>query len=113
MTVSELMVHPETDASHAYHLDERILNSLACATYTADAIRRHGAIPSLELSHSGMYAGTYMTDKDRQKSIAQWGASACTRADGVEIPGTTVICALGQRSRIMTIPAVEPQGFPK
>ena len=28
-----------------------ILNSLACATYTADAIRRHGAIPSLELSH--------------------------------------------------------------
>ena len=63
VTVSELMVHPETDASHAYHLDERILNSLACATYTADAIRRHGAIPSLELSHSGMYASTYMTDK--------------------------------------------------
>ena len=85
VTVSELMVHPETDASHAYHLDERILNSLACATYTADAIRRHGAIPSLELSHSGMYAGTYMTDRNRQKSIAQWSASACTRADGVEV----------------------------
>ena len=50
VTVSELMVRPETDASHAYHLDERILNSLACTTYTADAIRRHGAIPSLELS---------------------------------------------------------------
>ena len=89
VTVSELMVHPETDASHAYHLDERILNSLACATYTADAIRRHGAIPSLELSHSGMYAGTYMTDKDRQKSIAQWSASACTRADGVEVKALT------------------------
>ena len=39
----------------------------AAATYTADAIRRHGAIPSLELSHSGMYSGTYMTDKSRQK----------------------------------------------
>ena len=89
VTVSELMVHPETDASHAYHLDERILNSLACATYTADAIRRHGAIPSLELSHSGMYAGTYMTDKDRQKSIAQWSASATTRADGVEVKALT------------------------
>ena len=89
VTVSELMVHPQTDASHAYHLDERILNSLACATYTADAIRRHGAIPSLELSHSGMYAGTYMTDKDRQKSIAQWSASACTRADGVEVKALT------------------------
>ena len=89
VTVSELMVHPETDASHAYHLDERILNSLACATYTADAIRRHDAIPSLELSHSGMYAGTYMTDKDRQKSIAQWSASACTRADSVEVKALT------------------------
>ena len=89
VTVSELMVHPETDASHAYHLDERILNSLACATYTADAIRRHGAIPSLELSHSGMYAGTYMTDKAKQKSIAQWSASATTRADGVEVKALT------------------------
>ena len=89
VTVSELMVHPETDASHAYHLDERILNSLACATYTADAIRRHGAIPSLELSHSGMYAGTYMTDKAKQKSIAQWSASATTRADGVEVKELT------------------------
>ena len=31
--VSELMVHPATDGSHAYHLDESILNSLASATY--------------------------------------------------------------------------------
>ena len=60
VTISELMVHPQTDGSHAYHLDESILNSLACATYAADAIRRHGAIASMELSHSGMYAGTYM-----------------------------------------------------
>ena len=36
-----------------------------------------------------MYAGTYMTDKDRQKSIAQWSASACTRADGVEVKALT------------------------
>ena len=85
VTVSECMVHPATDGSHAYHLDESILNSLASATYTADAIRRHGAIPSLELSHSGMYSGTYMTDKTRQKGMAQWGPSACTRPDGVEV----------------------------
>ena len=85
VTVSECMVHPKTDGSHAYHLDESILNSLACATYTADAIRRHGAIPSLELSHSGMYSGTYMTDKSKQHGLAQWGPSACTRPDGVEV----------------------------
>ena len=85
VTVSECMVHPATDGSHAYHLDESILNSLASATYTADAIRRHGAIPSLELSHSGMYSGTYITDKSRQKGLAQWGPSACTRPDGVKV----------------------------
>lgn len=85
VTVSECMVHPDTDGSHAYHLDESILNSLAAATYTADAIRRHGAIPSLELSHSGMYAGTYMTDKSKQKSMNQWGPSDTVRSDGVEV----------------------------
>lgn len=83
VTVSECMVHPQTDGSHAYHLDESILNSLACATYTADAIRRHGAIPSIELSHSGMYSGTYMTDKNKQHGMSQWGPSACIRSDGV------------------------------
>lgn len=89
VTVSECMVHPATDGSHAYHLDESILNSLACATYTADAIRRHGAIPSLELSHSGMFAGTYMTDKTRQKSMNQWGPCDTVRADGVEVKALT------------------------
>ena len=89
VTVSECMVHPATDASHAYHLDESILNSLACATYTADAIRRHGAIPSLELSHSGMYAGTYMTDKSKQKSMNQWGPSDTVRPDGIPVKALT------------------------
>ena len=89
VTVSELMVHPATDGSHAYHLDESILNSLAAATYAADAIRRHGAIPSLELSHSGMFAGTYMTDKTRQKTMNQWGPSDTVRADGVPVRALT------------------------
>lgn len=89
VTVSECMVHPETDGSHAYHLDTSILNSLAAATYTADAIRRHGAIPSLELSHSGMYAGTYMTDKSKQKTMNQWGPSDGVRPDGVPVKALT------------------------
>lgn len=85
VTVSECMVHPKTDGSHAYHLDTSILNSLAAATYTADAIHRHGAVPSLELSHSGMYAGTYMTDKTKQHEMHQWGACDTVRADGVKV----------------------------
>ena len=89
VTVSECMVHPATDGSHAYHLDTSILNSLAAATYTADTIRRHGAIPNLELSHSGMYAGTYMTDKKKQKSMHQWGPSDTVRADGVSVKALT------------------------
>ena len=89
VTVSECMVHPKTDGSHAYHLDTTILNSLASATYTADAIRRHGAIASLELSHSVMYAGTYMTDKSKQKSMHQWGADDTVRADGVKVKALT------------------------
>lgn len=89
VTVSECMVHPKTDGSHAYHLDTTILNSLASATYTADAIRRYGAIASLELSHSGMYAGTYMTDKNKQKSMHQWGPDDTVRADGVKVKALT------------------------
>ena len=82
VTISELMVHP-SDGSHAYRLDESILNSLPKATYAADAIRRHGAIPSAELSHSGMFAGTYMTDKNKQHDLHQWSADDGVRADGV------------------------------
>lgn len=102
VTISECMVHPKTDGSHAYHLDTAILNSLASFTYTADAIRRHGAIPSVELSHSGMYSGTYMTDKSRQHGLAQWGPSACVRPDGVEVGELThemideIVAAYGQ-----------------
>lgn len=89
VTVSECMVHPETDGSHAYHLDLSVPGSLASFTYTADAIRRHGAIPSLELSHSGQYAGTYMTDKNKKNSMVQYGVSPSVRADGLEIQELT------------------------
>ena len=89
VTVSELMVHPATDGSHAYHIDESILNSIACAAYAADAIRRHGAIPSIELSHSGMFAGTYMTDNKRKHELNQWSASDRVRSDGVRVKALT------------------------
>ena len=107
VTVSECMVHPKTDGSHAYHLDTTILNSLASATYTADAIRRHGAIASLELSHSGMYAGTYMTDKSKQKSMHQWGPDDTIRPDGVKVKALTedmikeIVEAYGQTAALV------------
>lgn len=88
VVVSECMVH-YTDGSHAYRLDTSILNSLSAATYTADAIRRHGAMPCLELSHSGQFAGTYMTDKSKQHGLNQWGPCDGVRADGVPVKALT------------------------
>lgn len=85
VTVSELVVHPKTEGSHMYHLDQQTPGSLASFTYTADAIRRHGAIASVELSHSGQYAGTYLTDKNQKEGLYQWGPSHGTRPDGREV----------------------------
>ena len=64
-------------------------NSLSSATYAADAIRRHGAIASVELSHSGQFAGTYLADKSKKQSLSQWGVSATVRADGVKVKELT------------------------
>lgn len=90
VTVSELVVHPKTEASHMYHLDLQTLDSLASFTYTADAIRRHGAIASVELSHSGQYAGTYLVDKDQKNALSQWGPSPGMRPDGREVKELTL-----------------------
>jgi 2,4-dienoyl-CoA reductase-like NADH-dependent reductase (Old Yellow Enzyme family)/thioredoxin reductase len=90
VTISECMVHPETDGSHAYHLDLQTPGSLSGFTYTADAIRRHGAIASVELSHSGQYAGTYLTDKGKKKELTQYGPSAGVRPDGLEVKELSV-----------------------
>ena len=84
VTVSECMVHP-TDGSHAFRLDLSVPDSLPSFTYTADAIKRHGAVPSVELSHSGQFSGTYLADKSKKDSMAQWGPSPSVRADGLEI----------------------------
>lgn len=89
VTVSEVVVHPETEGSHMYHLDLHTVGSLASFTYTADAIRRHGAIASVELSHSGQFAGTYLTDKDKKGNLCQWGPSEGVRPDGRAVKALT------------------------
>lgn len=85
VTVSELVVHPATDGSHMLHLDLETPGCLAAHTFVADAIRRHGAVPSIELSHSGQYAGTYMSDKNKKDSLCQWGPSDGVRPDGRQV----------------------------
>ncbi len=87
VTVSELVVHPKTDASHMLHLNLTTPGNLASHTYVADAIHRHGAVPSIEFSHSGQYAGTYLTDKDKKEGLCQYGPSDGTRPDGKKVKG--------------------------
>ena len=82
VTVSELVVHPETDGSHMLHLDLKTPGCLAAHAYIADAIRRHGAVPSIEFSHSGQYAGTYLADQDKKAALCQYGPSDGVRPDG-------------------------------
>lgn len=89
VTASELVVHPETDASHMFHLNLTTPGNLASWTWVADAIRRHGAIPSVELSHSGQYAGTYLVDKDKKRGLAQYGPSDGVRPDGIPVKALT------------------------
>ncbi len=46
-------------------------------------------MPGIELSRSGMFAGTYMTDKSKQKSLHQWVPCNTVRPDGVEVQALT------------------------
>ena len=87
VTVSELVVHPDTDGSHMLHLNLETVGCLAAHTFVADGIRRHGAVPSIEFSHSGQYAGTYMSDKNKKASLCQWGPSDGVRPDGRPVKG--------------------------
>ena len=85
VTVSELVVHPETDGSQMLRLSLKTPGQLGAFTYVADAIKRHGAVASIELSHSGQYAGTYIVDKKSKAGLCQWGPSDGTRPDGMPV----------------------------
>ena len=86
VTVAELVVDPETDPSKMFILDDDIPGSLSGFSYAADAIRRHGAIPSIEFSHGGRFAAY----AERDKPFARYGPSAAIEANGAEIRELTV-----------------------
>lgn len=106
VTVSELVVHPATDASHMLHLELQTPGSLASFTMMADAIRRHGAIPSVELSHSGQYAGTYLVDKEKKASLSQYGPCDGVRPDGRPVKALTreqiaeIVASYGEKAAL-------------
>lgn len=89
VTVSELVVHPETDGSQMLRLSLSTPGQLGQYAYVADAIKRHGAIASIELSHSGQYAGTYMVDKKAKSELCMYGPSDGSRPDGIPVKSLT------------------------
>lgn len=89
VTVSELTVHPETDGSQMLKLSLATPGQLGAFAYVADAIKRHGSIASIELSHSGQYAGTYMVDKKKKGELCQYGPSDGVRPDGLPVKALT------------------------
>lgn len=89
VTVSELVVHPETDGSQMLKLSLSTPGQLGAFAYVADAIRRHGAVASIELSHSGQYAGTYMVDRKKKGELCQYGPSDGVRPDGMPVKALT------------------------
>ena len=106
VTVSELVVHPATDASHMLHLELQTPGSLASFTMMADAIRRHGAVPSVELSHSGQYAGTYLVDKEKKAALSQYGPCDGVRPDGRPVKALTreqiadIVASYGEKASL-------------
>ena len=89
VTVSELTVHPETDCSQMLRFSLDTVGQLSAFSYVADAIKRHGSIASVELSHSGMYAATYVADKSIRNAMRFYGPSATTRMDGMPVTPLT------------------------
>ncbi|MCL1829788.1 MAG: NADH:flavin oxidoreductase, partial [Oscillospiraceae bacterium] len=85
VTLSECAVHPETDRSHLFRLDDNRPGSLSSFTFAADAIKRHGAVPSLELSHGGMYAGSYILERAPGEKIVKYSSSPGVTEDGTEV----------------------------
>ena len=77
VTVSELVVHPETDGSHMLHLDLETVGCLAAHTeYVGQKITADGVV---------------CKDKDGNEVL---------------VPGKTVICALGQRANRADVEAL-------
>lgn len=85
VTASELVVHSLTDGYPAFHLDLSKENTLPNAAYVADAIARHGAVPSIELSHGGAFAEPGRTLDGEPVCDHVWGPMDMVHEDGMKV----------------------------
>lgn len=106
VTVSELTVHPETDCSQMLHLSLDVPGQLAAFALTADAIKRHGAVASVELSHAGQFASAYVADPAAREKPRFYGPSEGVRPDGLPVHALTreqiasIVRAYGEKAAL-------------
>jgi 2,4-dienoyl-CoA reductase-like NADH-dependent reductase (Old Yellow Enzyme family)/thioredoxin reductase len=84
VTIAEGVVHSKTGQHHAVLTldDPAILPSLARA---ARAIKRHEAIPSMQLQHAGKHGGFNRLSQSRGEARIRYGPSHEITGDGTEI----------------------------
>lgn len=85
VTLSECIVHIKTGMSHSRHINLQDEGVLAGLTEAALAIKRHGAMANVELSHGGKYADVDMNMDARGKAPGRYGPSAETLPNGAKV----------------------------
>jgi 2,4-dienoyl-CoA reductase-like NADH-dependent reductase (Old Yellow Enzyme family) len=85
VTISECVVHPKTGKSHSVHIDLNAPGGIRGFSLASNAIRRHGAIASIELSHGGMYGGADSLDKSSLSGAKRYGPSDLTLPNGTVV----------------------------
>jgi len=85
VTISECIVHPETGKSHSIHIDIAKPGNMRGFALAANAIVRHGAAASLQLSHGGMYGGADSVDKSHLAGVTRYGPSDLVLPNGTVV----------------------------
>ncbi|MDR0851301.1 MAG: FAD-dependent oxidoreductase [Clostridiales Family XIII bacterium] len=85
VTVSEGTVHTATGMSHSVNIQMDSPGVLTGLSAVAYEIKRHGAIASLELNHSGKHSNADFIDKSKNKENVRYGPVAEVLENGAEI----------------------------
>ena len=77
ITLGEAIVDSRYGKRHPFQVSLDSRNSYHSLSQVADRIRRHGAVPSMELQHSGMYANRNSGLKGEASRGLAYGPVAC------------------------------------
>jgi len=90
VTISEACVDYAHGKSHGRLINLTNPGVLAGLTNAARAIKRHGALASIELNHSGMLSEFDVVASERSgDGLAHWGPVDCTLPNGDKVLGMT------------------------